>query len=169
MILGDEAHLFGERKVEIEDTTVRAITSLIVDVAIRAHASPGMPAIYLLELLVQGTDILATRRHKKHKIIIAGGCAQLLCAASLLTRSLPEPILYWEILMIYIQLPKDDNAVGFLTLAKSGTSVLCLPENTYGVSSEHLTLLRRKRIPFKKLASNTVRLPQTLRPHNDKI
>ena len=71
--------------------------------------------------------------------------------------------------MIYIQIPKDDNAVGFLALAKSGTSVLCLPENTYGVSSEHLTLLRRKRIPFKKLESNTVRLPRPSRAHNGKI
>ena len=71
--------------------------------------------------------------------------------------------------MIYIQIPKDDNAVGFLALAKSGTSVLCLPENTYGVSSKHLTLLRRKRIPFKRLESDAVRLPKPSRPHYDKI
>ena len=62
--------------------------------------------------------------------------------------------------MIYIQIPEDNDAIGFLTLAKSGTSVLCLPENTYGVSSKHLTLLRRKRIPFKKLKPHTVRLPK---------
>ena len=71
--------------------------------------------------------------------------------------------------MIYIQIPKNDNAVGFLALAKSGTTVLCLPENIYGVSCEHLTLLRRKRIPFKRLESNTVRLPKPSRPHYDKI
>ena len=69
--------------------------------------------------------------------------------------------------MIFIQLPKDDNAVGFLALAKSGASVLCLPDNTYGVLSEHITLLRRKHISFKKLEK--VRLPQSSRPHNDKI
>ena len=71
--------------------------------------------------------------------------------------------------MIYIQIPKDDNAIGFLTLAKSGTSVLCLPEETYGVLPEHLKLLRRKRIPFKKLESSTVRLPRPSRPHDEKI
>ena len=71
--------------------------------------------------------------------------------------------------MIYIQIPKDDNAIGFLALAKSGTSVLCLPENTYGVSLEHLTSLRPKRIPFKKVESNTVRLPQPSRPHDEKM
>ena len=65
--------------------------------------------------------------------------------------------------MIYIQIPKDNNALGFLTLAKSGTSVLCLPENTYGVSRKHLTLLRRKHIPFKKLKTNTVRMPNPCR------
>jgi len=71
--------------------------------------------------------------------------------------------------MIYIQIPKEDNAIGFLALARSGTSVLCLPENTYGVSSKHLILLRRKRIAFKRLESNTVRLPKPSRPHDDKI
>ena len=66
--------------------------------------------------------------------------------------------------MIYIQIPRD-NGVGFITLAKSGP-VLCLRDDTYGVSPEHLKLLRRKRIPFKKLKANTVRLP---RPHDEKI
>jgi len=69
--------------------------------------------------------------------------------------------------MIYIQIPKDNNAQGLLALAKSGTAVLCLPDNTYAVSSEHLTVLRKKRIPFKKLKK--VRLPEPSRPHNDKI
>jgi hypothetical protein len=69
MIWGNEAHLFGERKVEKEDTTLRAITSLIVDVPVRANVAPGMCAVYLLELLIQRSDILAAKRHKKHKII----------------------------------------------------------------------------------------------------
>jgi hypothetical protein len=69
MIWGNEAHLFGERKVEKEDTTLRAITSLIVDVPVRANVAPGMSAVYLPELLIQGSDILAAKRHKKHKII----------------------------------------------------------------------------------------------------
>ena len=60
--------------------------------------------------------------------------------------------------MIYIQIPRDDNGIAFLTLARSGTSVLCLPNETYGVTAEHLTLLRRKQIPFKKLEK--VRLPE---------
>ena len=68
--------------------------------------------------------------------------------------------------MIYIQIPRGDNAVAFVTLAKSGASVLCLPDDIYGVSPEHLKLLRRKRIAFKKLEPNTVRLP---RPHDEKI
>jgi hypothetical protein len=50
----DEAHLFGEREVEIDDTTVRAITSLIVDVPLRANVAPRMSTVYLLELFIQG-------------------------------------------------------------------------------------------------------------------
>jgi hypothetical protein len=67
--------------------------------------------------------------------------------------------------MIYIQIARNDNAVGFITLAKSGP-VLCLPDDIYGVSPEHLELLRRKHIAFKELEANTVRLP---RPHDEKI
>jgi hypothetical protein len=69
--------------------------------------------------------------------------------------------------MIYIQIPRDDNAQGFLALARSGISVLCLPDDTYAVTSEHLKILRQKRIPFKKLEK--VRLPEPSIPHNDKI
>lgn len=68
--------------------------------------------------------------------------------------------------MIYIQISRDDNAVGFFTLATSGPPVLCLPDHTYGVSPKHLELLRQKRISFKKLKANTVRMP---RPHDEKI
>src|ERR1044072_5412841 len=67
MVRGNEAHLFGECEVEIEDTSVRAITSLIVDVPIRANVAPGMCAVYLPELLIQGKDILAAKRHKNTK------------------------------------------------------------------------------------------------------
>ena len=56
MVRRNEAHLFGEREVEIEDTTVRAITSLIVDVPVRANVAPGMCAVYLLKLLIQGNS-----------------------------------------------------------------------------------------------------------------
>src|SRR5262245_20201180 len=56
MVRRNEAHLFGECEVEIEDTTVRAITSLIVDVPVRANVAPGMSAVYLLELLIQGNS-----------------------------------------------------------------------------------------------------------------
>jgi hypothetical protein len=69
--------------------------------------------------------------------------------------------------MIYIQILNGKNGAAFVALAKSGTSVLCLPDDTYAVTSEHLKLLRQKRIPFKKLEK--VRLPETSRPHNDKI
>ena len=56
--------------------------------------------------------------------------------------------------MIYIQIPEEHDAVGFLALAKSGIPVSCLPENSYGVAHEHLTLLNSKQIPFKKLEAN---------------
>ena len=69
MVRGDEAHLFSEREVEIEDTSVWAVTSLIVDVPVRANVAPGMSAVYLLELLIQGTAILTAKRHKRHKEI----------------------------------------------------------------------------------------------------
>jgi hypothetical protein len=52
MVGWDEAHLLREWEVEKEDTTMRAITRLIVDVPIKAHAPPGMSAVYLLKLLI---------------------------------------------------------------------------------------------------------------------
>ena len=77
MIGWDESHLFGEWEVEKEDTTMRAITGLIVDVAIRAHAPPGMSTVQLLKLLIHmqryenGNYVeFATKRHRRHKIII---------------------------------------------------------------------------------------------------
>ena len=63
--------------------------------------------------------------------------------------------------MIYIQIPEKCDARGFLLLAKSGTSVSCLPGNIYGVVPEHIKLLKRKKIPFKKLAAKSVHLPKS--------
>lgn len=61
--------------------------------------------------------------------------------------------------MIYIQLPDDQDAKGFLLLAKSGFPVVCLRENTYGVLDEHLKLLKRKRVRFKELEASKIRMP----------
>src|SRR6185503_7058810 len=76
MIGRDESHLLREREVEKEDTTMRAITRLIVDVSIRAHASPGMSAVYFLKLLIHrrryengNLGKFATKRHRRHKRI----------------------------------------------------------------------------------------------------
>jgi hypothetical protein len=71
--------------------------------------------------------------------------------------------------MIYIQIPEEHDALGFLALARSGPPVTCLPQNTYGVVTEHLRVLREKRIPFKKLKPGTVRLPKVSLPHNEQI
>jgi hypothetical protein len=71
--------------------------------------------------------------------------------------------------MIYIQIPEEHDAVGFLALAKSGIPVSCLPENAYGVSNEHLTLLNSKRIPFKKLEANSLPVPKPSQPHDEEI
>lgn len=62
--------------------------------------------------------------------------------------------------MIYIQLSDKQDAKGFLVLAKSGFPVVCLAENTYGVREEHLKLLKRKRISFKKLEASKIPMPK---------
>src|SRR5215813_4704896 len=62
--------------------------------------------------------------------------------------------------MLYIQLPANQDAKGFLLLAKSGFSVVCLPENTYGVRVEHLKLLKSKRIRFKRLEPGKIPIPK---------
>jgi hypothetical protein len=62
--------------------------------------------------------------------------------------------------MIYIQISEKHDAKGFLLLAKSGFPIVCLPENTYGVREEHLNLLKRKRIPFKRLEASKIRMPE---------
>ena len=62
--------------------------------------------------------------------------------------------------MIYIQIPEKQDARGFLLLAKSGFALVCLPENTYGVCEEHIKLLKRKRISFKKLEPSKIPMPK---------
>lgn len=62
--------------------------------------------------------------------------------------------------MIYIQIPEKHDANGFIKLAKSGIPVFCLPKNTYGVQADHIKILKRERIPFKKLDSRNVHLPK---------
>ena len=64
-----------------------------------------------------------------------------------------------EVSMIYIQLSDVQDAKGFVVLAKSGFPVICLPGNTYGVRDEHLRILKRKRIGFKKLNASRIRIP----------
>ena len=71
--------------------------------------------------------------------------------------------------MIYIQIPEEHDAVGFLALVKSGIPVSCLAENSYGVADEHLTLLRSKHIPFKKLEVNNLPIPRPSQPHDEEI
>lgn len=54
----------------------------------------------------------------------------------------------------YIQIPEKHATKGFYTLitvgAKSG-SIQALPGHIYIINKDHLQLLKRKRIPFKKL------------------
>jgi len=63
--------------------------------------------------------------------------------------------------MIYVRIPEKHDAKGFLLLAKSGVPVSCLPGNIYGVALEHVKILKRKRIPFKKLPAKSVHLPKS--------
>ena len=60
--------------------------------------------------------------------------------------------------MTYVQIPEKHDAKGFLLLAKSGAPISCLPDNIYGVIPDHMKILKRKRIPFKKVAAKRVRL-----------
>ncbi len=63
--------------------------------------------------------------------------------------------------MIYIQISEKHDAKGFLKLAKSGTPVYCLPKNTYGVQADHIKILKREGVPFKKLDPRHVSLPKS--------
>ena len=71
--------------------------------------------------------------------------------------------------MIYIQIPEEHDAIGFLALAKSGLPVVCFRENSYGVANEHLTLLNSKQIPFKKLDASSFPLRRPSQPHDEEI
>ena len=62
--------------------------------------------------------------------------------------------------MIYIQLSEKVDAKGLMVLIKSGYSILCLPENIYGVRTEHLKVLKAKKIPFKILNAHEVPMPK---------
>ena len=61
--------------------------------------------------------------------------------------------------MIYVQISDKDDAKAFLMLAKSGSPVICMLNNIYGVDDEHLKILRRKRISFKKLQASRIPIP----------
>lgn len=62
--------------------------------------------------------------------------------------------------MIYIQIPEAHRTDALLMLVKSGLSVVCLPQKRYGVREEHLKILKRKRIPFKKLDTSKIPMPK---------
>ncbi|MBI4519639.1 MAG: hypothetical protein HY701_02285 [Gemmatimonadetes bacterium] len=63
--------------------------------------------------------------------------------------------------MVYVQIPEEHDARGFLVLAKSGLPVRCLPDNVYGVDPAHLKVLKRNKICFKRLLAKNVRLPRS--------
>jgi hypothetical protein len=63
--------------------------------------------------------------------------------------------------MTFIQIAEKDDADGFLALAKSGLPVSCLPKNTYGVQPQHLKILKRMKIPFKKIGAKHIRLKKS--------
>ena len=62
--------------------------------------------------------------------------------------------------MIYIQIPDKEDAQAFVILAKSGFPVVCLADNTYRIRDEHLKLLKRDGIAFKKLAPSKIPIPK---------
>jgi hypothetical protein len=62
--------------------------------------------------------------------------------------------------VVYIQIPEASDAAAFVVLAKSGGAVTCLPEIVYGVQPEHLRILRRRHVPFKKIDVKKIRLPK---------
>ena len=52
MILGDETHFLRKREVEIQHSSTRTISDLIVNISVRADEPPGMRSIYLFKLLI---------------------------------------------------------------------------------------------------------------------
>ncbi len=63
--------------------------------------------------------------------------------------------------MTFIQIAEKDDADGFLALAKSGLPVSCLPKNTYGVQPQHLKILKRMKISYKKVGAKHIRLKKS--------
>jgi hypothetical protein len=62
--------------------------------------------------------------------------------------------------MFYIRISEPYRSDALLMLVKSGVPIVCLPQKKYGVREEHVKLLRRKRIPFKKLDAKKIRMPE---------
>lgn len=57
--------------------------------------------------------------------------------------------------MLYIQIPEKYATKGFYTLITEGTkygSIQSLPGHIYIVNKEQIQILKRKRIPFKKIS-----------------
>ena len=63
-------------------------------------------------------------------------------------------------LMVFVQIREKHDGKGFLLLAKSGSPIICLPDNVYGVGKEHLKLLKREKVSYKRLPAHSVRLPK---------
>ena len=63
-------------------------------------------------------------------------------------------------IMIYIRVPNKHDAKAFLALAKSGSPVVCLSNNTYGVREEHLKILKRKKLSFRRIEPSKVPVPK---------
>jgi len=62
--------------------------------------------------------------------------------------------------MIYIQIPEARRPDALLILIKSCFPIVCLAGKIYGVRDEHLKILKRKRISFKKLNASKIRIPE---------
>ena len=62
--------------------------------------------------------------------------------------------------MTYIQIPAAFRADALLLLVKSGFPIVCLPQKKYGVHEEHLNILKRKGIPFRKLDPSKIRMAE---------
>jgi len=62
--------------------------------------------------------------------------------------------------MIFIRILEKYDSKGFLVLAKSGSPITCLPDNVYGVVKDQLKLLKRQKISYKTIPTNSVRLPK---------
>jgi hypothetical protein len=70
------------------------------------------------------------------------------------------PIFDLEVAMIHIQIPAAYRTDALLLLVKSGFPIVCLSQKRYGVHDEHIKILKRKRIPFKKLDTSKIRMPK---------